>query len=481
MAPIRLFHFDIATYGNYGDTLLFEAVRETFEGFAGRQAFRVTGSAPLRSPVGPKLVDHINATADAVLLGGGGLFLSDTAANRRSGWQWNISLEQLRRIEVPLIVFAVGNNRFPGQPDFEDPFREHVTTTLEKSAFFGLRNHGSIRTIRQYVPEHLRERIVYQPCPTTISSTLFPDLYRPELPHERRLAVEGIVGKRQARAGFDADAIYRAQAEVLLRLAHEGWAIDSLPFARADLGLHEKLVEHGVPLASHERLFGNRDVLWRGLERIADIPTILGTRGHAQMVPFGLGATPLSLAVHDKIGYFAEDIGHAEWALDPRADDFEDTLYRTLHETYERQPELRAELSRTRDGLRDVTLSNLAAIYEALTGDTIEPSFAPFSPFERHLAGRAYEATLRRREADGAVAALRGELATAEPQARSLLERSEENAKQGDYAVARRLRDAAAAISPELVARRPTPRWDDPVGRLVPAPVLRGVRKLTRS
>ena len=90
-------------------------------------------SRPLRENVGPALVKYINRTADAVVVGGGGLFLSDTNPNRESGWQWRISLDMLEQLEVPLIVFAVGYNRFYGQPDFEPPFSEHVARTIEKS------------------------------------------------------------------------------------------------------------------------------------------------------------------------------------------------------------------------------------------------------------------------------------------------------------------------------------------------------------
>jgi hypothetical protein len=50
----------------------------------------------------------------------------------------------LKRQFRTLIVFAVGNNRFMGQADFRDPFRDHVNLTLSKSVFFGLRNTGSI-------------------------------------------------------------------------------------------------------------------------------------------------------------------------------------------------------------------------------------------------------------------------------------------------------------------------------------------------
>ena len=53
MKRLRLFHFDIKTYGNYGDTLLFEAVRQTFNGFRGGECFEIYDSRPLRDPVAP--------------------------------------------------------------------------------------------------------------------------------------------------------------------------------------------------------------------------------------------------------------------------------------------------------------------------------------------------------------------------------------------------------------------------------------------
>lgn len=394
MKRLRLFHFDIKTYGNYGDTLLFETVRELFEGFAGGDAFEIVQSRQLRDPVTPRLVDFINENVDAVVIGGGGLFLSDTNPNQRSGWQWNISLDLLRRIEKPLIVFAVGNNRFIGQEDFSDPFREHVNLTLEKSVFFGLRNHGSVETIKGYIDEPNQDRVKYQPCPTTLSSFLYPDLYQAEIPHERRISAESIVGKRQTRVGFDADKIYADQIDVLEKLSGEGWQIESVPHARADMGFHDRLTERGIVTAEHV-LWGNRDVLYQGVEYFAGLPIILGTRGHAQMVPFGMGTIPLSLYVHHKTRYFATDIGHADWAIDPRADDFSDTLYKTINEVHERQPELRKELADVRQGFFDTSLDNLTGIYKSLTGETVAPSFRALTPQERRAAARAYDSSMR--------------------------------------------------------------------------------------
>ncbi|MFC7877365.1 polysaccharide pyruvyl transferase family protein [Isoptericola sp. NPDC057391] len=422
---LRLFHFDIKTYGNYGDTLLFEAVRQTFEGFAGGACFEVAGSRPLRDPVGPRLVDHINENYDAVVVGGGGLFLRDTNPNARSGWQWNISLEQLRRLEVPIVVFAVGNNRFIDQADFAEPFREHLNLTLDKSVFFGLRNHGSVRTIREYV-DHDPERVEYQPCPTTISSYLFPDLYRDRLDGRagadgdgRVLAVESIIGKRQTAAGFDRDRIYADQADVLARLRGEGWELVGVPHARADMLFHEVLRERGL-VDSERVLWGSRDVLFRGVEELSDLPVILGTRGHAQMVPFGMGSIPLSLYVHHKTRYFATDLGHPEWALDPRADTFTDDLYATIHDVTERRVELRAELAETRRGLYDTTLANLATIYERLTGVAVAPSFTPLTPKERRLAARTYDVSLEKARAEERLRTKDAELGAKDVQLRTL-------------------------------------------------------------
>lgn len=398
MKRLRLFHFDIKTYGNYGDTLLFEAVRQSFDGFADGACFEVADSRALRDAVSPSLVDYINSEFDAVIVGGGGLFLKDTNPNSRSGWQWNISLTQLERLQVPLIVYAVGNNRFIGQEDFSHPFREHLNMTLDKSVFFGLRGHTSVETIREYVDGD-PSRVQFHPCPTTISSYLFPDLYRTSIPNRRVIAAESIVGKRQQRVGFDPDTIYRAQIEAYSRLSEEGWSVHSLPFARADMGFHDRLVSSGL-VDHYDRLWGRREVLFEGLDTLSDLPIILGTRGHAQMVPFGMGVVPLSLHVHDKNREFATEIGHPEWAIDPRTDHVAESIYRLANEVHERQPEIRKELADVRAELFETTLTNLASIYRKLTGLRPDRGFEALSPRHRRVAARSYHADHERRRAE---------------------------------------------------------------------------------
>ena len=67
MKRVRLFHFDIPTWGNYGDKVLYPVIRDLFHGYGQGEAFRFVGSASLRREVTLELVERINACADAVL------------------------------------------------------------------------------------------------------------------------------------------------------------------------------------------------------------------------------------------------------------------------------------------------------------------------------------------------------------------------------------------------------------------------------
>ena len=179
------------------------------------------------------------------------------------------------------------------------------------------------------------------------------------------------------------------------RLQDEGWQIDSVPHARADMHFVEQAAREHLRMREI-KLFGDRDGLYKGVEYFADLPYFLGTRGHAQMVPFGMGAIPVSLLVHHKTGYFARDLGHPEWAVDPRQDGFADRLYGVLRDVEERRTELRTELAEVRERFYRTTLDNLAAIYQRLTGETLAPEHTPYTPFERRLAERAYAESLAR-------------------------------------------------------------------------------------
>lgn len=402
MPHLKLFHFDIPTWGNYGDKALFPVVRDAFRvlGPGGGSGSQVdfTSAAALRREVDTALVERINARADAVVIGGGGLFLQDTNPNRLSGWQWKISTEALAAIEVPLIVYALGDNRFPGQPEFDELMRTHVSQVLDQSVFFGLRNTGSIETMTKFLGAG-RERIRFQPCPTTIAGLLYEPLLgrRPD-PRQKVLAIQMLVHPRQQAAGYDAEVIHHATVDAARTLVASGWTVISVPFHPDDAKVSRKLVAE-VPEVKEIRLHGSDVEFFAGFELFSSIPYVLGGRGHAQMIPFGVGSIPISLDLHAKLGYFAHDIGHPEFVVPvgPEGMAAETTMTEsggtgvtstgcdgpggdvaqrahalalqivdTIEQAFAQGNDLQDDLAMTRQNLLDITAENHANTYDAL-------------------------------------------------------------------------------------------------------------------
>lgn len=404
MRSLRLFHFDIPTWGNFGDKALFPVVRDAFrvlggtDTVSGEPNFTFTSAAALRREVDEAAVARINATADAVVIGGGGLFLQDTNPNRLSGWQWKISPEALAALEVPLIVYALGDNRFPGQPEFDDLMRSHVGQVLDQSAFFGLRNSGSMATMSALLG--WQDRIVFQPCPTTILDHLYEPLAdRKPDPKQKTVAIQMLVHPRQIAAGFDADTIHEATVRVARTLVGKGWRVLSTPFHPDDAEVSRRLVAE-VAGVEEVRLYGHDVGFFSGVEFFSSVPYVLGGRGHAQMIPFGVGSIPISVDLHAKLGYFAADIGHPEFVVpvgtegmsvgaeergvdeagdenpsgpartagdrSQAADVLAARMVAALEDAYSHGADLQADLAETRARFADVTAENLAGIEDSV-------------------------------------------------------------------------------------------------------------------
>jgi len=375
----------------------------------------------------------VNEDFDAALLGGGGLMLRSTNANSNAGWQWNMPLSSLEALEVPLLVFAIGYNRFEGEAEFDPLFTDHINATVEKSAFFGLRNHGSIRQLQRYLRPELVERVSYQPCPTTVASYLVPDMYVPDLEPEMRVGLQVTFEARNELAGYRQEQVYGQLLIVAKELRRQGYELDVISHGMADDTYHGFLDENGVA-ARRVSLDGVNRGLYDGLAYYGRLPLTIGMRGHAQMIPFGMGNGIISVAARDKLRYFTEDIGHPELAVDPRDGDWSTQVLDLVDAWFGDFAASRAELASVRDRLWNTTLENLASISRTLTGDPGDiGDCVPLSPYERELAMNTYTSSaLYDAEAEHS-ANLRSEL----KEARSQLARTERTLQDREATIAR--------------------------------------------
>jgi polysaccharide pyruvyl transferase WcaK-like protein len=347
---LKLTNISAFNYGNAGDTVLPVVLRDLFNDTVGVAKWK---GVHVFSYVNTKILNRINKS-DAIIIGGGGLFLKDTNPNDLSGWQWSCSIDQLKKIKSPIIMFAVGYNRFRGQEEFEPVFKEHLNAFVSRASFVGIRNRGSIRRIKEYLDDECsKEKLIFQPCMTTVLSKIYPDLENYET-KENFIAVNCAFDREKLRS--KSEETLKAIARVVKKLAeiteirYYSHMITDKKILRYfdELDIKYKLVEFSSPKEM--------------VHEYAKARLVIGMRGHAQMIPFGCKTPILSIISHDKLKWFLEDISHLEWGADVQHENFESDLYEKALNIYSNYKKCMSEISVEQDKLWEVTLKNMETI-----------------------------------------------------------------------------------------------------------------------
>ena len=341
------------TTANVGDYILVKSTKKLLD-MADEKINWCT--VDVREPVNEQIIKMCNR-AKALVIGGGGLFLRDTNENHISGWQWNCSKELLEQIQVPIYVFGVGYNRFRGQEEFDSCFAENINTLVEKSKFFGLRNHGSIHAIKNYLRDDLKEKVVYQPCATTVLSKLY------ELPECHRdkpfIALNCAFDRTGMRYGNRQNEIMTAIAHVAKKLS-ETYVIRCYSHCDTDELICEYLQKENVPFEQVQLNCAMTEQEY--LQHFSSPELVLAMRGHAQMIPFGCVTPTVSIISHDKLKWFLEDIDHEEWGVDVQDTQFESKLLQCCERMLTERDEICRQIWVAQEKLWKVTCDNLETI-----------------------------------------------------------------------------------------------------------------------
>ena len=352
--------FYVSKGGNFGDAVLPWSVRRLVE-----RQIPVAKWEPLHVHrlVTDEIKEQINAT-DGLVIGGGGLFLPDTMPNANSGWQWNISNENLRGITAPIAVTGVGFNLFPGQQFEGDLFKKSLVELVEKSTVFGLRNSGSVERIREMLPAELAEKITFLPCPTVLNSRLIPSIRRPEKPSERRVVhINAAYDRAGSRFGDDYGT-FLGQIAAFITALPDDVEVRAACHLRADETLVEDLASvHGITVPI-DHLYKMSAI--RGLELYARSSLVIGMRGHASMLPFGVGTPILSLVSHPKLQYFLDDIEHPDWGVSVHDPKLAEKLTALSLDILDNPVSYRSQIADAQEKLDRISRESLANFIPAL-------------------------------------------------------------------------------------------------------------------
>lgn len=352
----KLTHIAYFARSNAGDILLPVTLRDLFD-YEAKNNWR---KQHVHQLVGPNEVAAINKS-NGLLIGGGGLFIRDTNKNAQSGWQWSCNIDQLRQIKVPMALFAVGYNRFRGQADFDPIFHEHLQLVAEKSVMIGMRNWGSVNKVKEYLPETLHHKVKFQPCMTTVTSRLYPEIGRRKPDEAPFISLNCAFDRSHLRFG-----------EQL------GETLTNLALAMKDLSkivpiqyyAHCKEDEAFLPfmdsLEVEYKVLRLYNVSPKAVVEAYSKPLVaLGMRGHAQLIPFGCERPIVSLISHNKLKYFLDDIDANKWGIEIKDPDLRTNLYTMVKEILDNMSECEQEVFNKQETLWQISLDNVAEIKQA--------------------------------------------------------------------------------------------------------------------
>ena len=344
--------------GNAGDKLLPETVRL---GFGPDTTSRRWHSVHAHRYFEKAALERVNARRGLVI-GGGGLFIPDTMPNGNSAWQWNVPDEHLRAIDVPIMVYAVGFNAFDGQSYRAKRFNDSLRLLVEKSSFFGLRNHGSIAKVRGMLPPELQDKVVFQPCPTTVMRQLVAGWTDP-LYREDTVMLNAAYDRAGLRFGHDYGHFLAEMAKAVRKIG-EHTEVKCVAHSLDD----EKIAfdlrrEHGISLPVIPMYDFSNDEIRAAYARTR---LVIGMRGHAGMIPFGVGTPIISLISHPKMAYFLGDIERPEWGVSVHERELGDVLTERALGILDNHSRTVADVHDRQEQLWKVTQENAATIEKIL-------------------------------------------------------------------------------------------------------------------
>jgi len=296
--------------GNAGDTAIGTAFKYLFKlEFPGDKIHFMN----CRKIFTYKDINYINKFG-ALFLSGGGLFLYDSFQNTVSDWQWGISKQLLNRINIPIIVYSVGYNKFRKQLDFNNHFNETVSKLLEKSIFFGIRNIGSCNAIKKHVDKRLHKYIKLNYCPTLLLNKKYK--YRNTLDN----GTVGFLfaGDRLKNRHENIDRFINQMKRFVKYLRNKN--ITTIRINHAHDGWIDRYIEFDKYINFNQK---NTRFIYNNYSKI---DLVVGDRGHSQMIPFACGCKILTPVSHDKLKWFLSDMNLSEFGIEENDNELSEKL-----------------------------------------------------------------------------------------------------------------------------------------------------------
>ncbi|KKN90093.1 hypothetical protein LCGC14_0232060 [marine sediment metagenome] len=309
----RIFH--LVGFGrNFGDMAIQLSMMDMLQKKSKEALQFIPIDLKTNTPIDRDLVEYINEVGDMLLVGGGGMIMKGDGFDTLSGWQFNISLEDLKLLQVPLVIYGIGYNDFQLE-ELSSRVNSHLMATLWKSSLFSVRDEG---TRQQLLKRGLDIRDVI-PDPAMFCPSHPVTL--PNITQDSFCIGLNLAGDRLDQR-FPPMGDYFAVIEKLCS------SLSVFSRSKSDVRLfyipHIDIYDHKLWKVVKSRFDGRcqsiadifpnmfpeslaRVPMLAGIYQRMDI--VVGMRGHSNIIPFGQGTPVVGFGSHDKNKFFAQQAG----------------------------------------------------------------------------------------------------------------------------------------------------------------------------
>ena len=252
----------------------------------------------------------LTESVDVILVGGGGLLWDKPELRSVSGWQWQVTMEFLEALRVPVVVWGVGWTAFPTDDDRTGQapaFRETLSWLVENAAAFTARNPQTRAMLDLHGVEVERVDVAADPALGA--------------PWNRWRGGGGVLAlcwasDKPAWRWDDPDDERRALHAVVTAAKELGLTLRLVPhLAGTDERVRGYLRDEGVNFQDVERdaphLYPatlERVEEWARLSYV-DADVVVSMRKHGMLIPAGMGAPVLGLGELPEVEYLAQMLG----------------------------------------------------------------------------------------------------------------------------------------------------------------------------
>ena len=275
-----------------------------------------------------EMIDTLNNEADLLLIGGGGAIFNRPEDESLSGWQFSISKKNIEKIKVPIVIYGIGYNKFYyDKSGFKNGINEHLIETQKKAELFSVRNKGTKEelVLRGLDPEKievipdagsfLRKNFINVPKLNKEKLKIGlnwvsdrPNFTFPEPYEENKWKV--------IKSVCDSlKILVKKHNAQIIQIEHiRGLDDEIIEYLKKELKDDFISIQNDIP-----NLFPPNEIYATFLVDIySQMDLIIGMRGHANIIPFGVGIPFIALSSHNKNRFFLNEIGEEKYLIDIR-------------------------------------------------------------------------------------------------------------------------------------------------------------------